>query len=100
MGDLQTDQGESLELQFVPVEEFEPLLTAGVGMIRFSGRWIQGIDATRGVIGGIMPCVRRARLIWAEKAELWRRSDPSGRVCARRGPGGRGDILETLQAEA
>lgn len=47
MGDLQTDQGESLELQFVPVEEFEPLLTAGVGMIRFSGRWIQGIDATR-----------------------------------------------------
>ena len=28
MGDLQTDQGESLELKYVPVSEFERLLTA------------------------------------------------------------------------
>jgi transketolase len=28
MGDLQTDQGESLELRFVPVDEFQRLLTA------------------------------------------------------------------------
>ena len=28
MGDLQTDQGESLELQFVPVTEFERLRAA------------------------------------------------------------------------
>jgi transketolase len=30
MGDLQTDEGESLELQYVPVEEFRRLLDAGV----------------------------------------------------------------------
>ena len=30
MGDLQTDQGESLELQFVPVEEFRRLLDAPI----------------------------------------------------------------------
>ena len=30
MGDIQTDQGESLELQYVPVEEFRRLLEAGV----------------------------------------------------------------------
>ena len=28
MGDLQTDQGESLELQFVPIPEFQRLLAA------------------------------------------------------------------------
>src|SRR4026209_636803 len=30
MGDIQTDQGESLELQFVPVDEFNRLLDANV----------------------------------------------------------------------
>src|SRR5215210_2013025 len=30
MGDLQTDQGETLELQFVPVDEFRRLLAADV----------------------------------------------------------------------
>ena len=30
MGDIQTDQGEALELQFVPVDEFNRLLDANV----------------------------------------------------------------------
>ena len=30
MGDLQTDEGESLELRYVPPEEFERLLAADV----------------------------------------------------------------------
>ena len=30
MGDLQTDQGEALELQFVPVDEFSRLLDARI----------------------------------------------------------------------
>jgi transketolase len=33
MGDLQTDQGESLELQFVPVTEFRRVLAAGAGPV-------------------------------------------------------------------
>jgi transketolase len=33
MGDLQTDQGESLELQFVPVAEFDRLLDANVSEV-------------------------------------------------------------------
>lgn len=33
MGDLQTDQGESLELQFVPVAEFKRLLEAKAGAV-------------------------------------------------------------------
>src|SRR6476619_5591649 len=33
MGDLQTDQGESLELQYVPVAEFERVLAAPIGAV-------------------------------------------------------------------
>ena len=33
MGDIQTDQGESLELQYVPVAEFQRLLTAGADAV-------------------------------------------------------------------
>src|SRR4051795_8617750 len=33
MGDLQTDQGESLELQFVPAAEFERLLAAPLSAV-------------------------------------------------------------------
>src|SRR5688572_23791795 len=34
MGDIQTDQGESLELQYVPVAEFQRLLTADADAVR------------------------------------------------------------------
>ena len=33
MGDIQTDQGESLELQYVPVAEFERVLAAPIGAV-------------------------------------------------------------------
>ena len=33
MGDLQTDQGESLELQFVPLGEFERLRAASIDAV-------------------------------------------------------------------
>src|SRR6185436_17362624 len=33
MGDLQTDQGESLELQYVPVAEFERVRAASIGAL-------------------------------------------------------------------
>ena len=33
MGDLQTDQGEALELRYVPVDEFRRLLAAGAGPV-------------------------------------------------------------------
>ena len=34
MGDLQTDQGESLELQYVPLREFQRLLRADVDAVQ------------------------------------------------------------------
>src|SRR5215207_7987581 len=37
MGDIQTDQGESLELQYVPVEEFQRLLRADIDAVQRTG---------------------------------------------------------------
>src|ERR1044072_5106512 len=51
MGDLQTDQGESLELRFVPVSEFQRLLAAPAapGVQPNTGSLGMGISKAKGM---------------------------------------------------